>query len=69
MPLSLPRRHWILGTFDADAYYWPEHQVRFFRKGAVAFGPIVHGGIDVRTDQVEQIAPDIADLHRASFPR
>ncbi len=56
--VALPRRHWILGTFDADAYYWPEHQVRFFRKGAVAFGPVVHGGIDLRTDRVDRIAPD-----------
>ncbi len=52
--VALPRRHWILGAFDTDAYYWPEHQVRFFRKGAVAFGPVVHGGIELQTDQIEQ---------------
>ena len=53
--VALPLRHWILGTFDADAYYWPEHHVRFFRKGAVAFGPVVHGGIDCshRTDRAD----------------
>jgi glycosyltransferase involved in cell wall biosynthesis len=56
--VALPLRHWILGAFDADAYYWPEHQIRFFRKGTVAFRPVVHGGIDVRTDRVEQIAAD-----------
>jgi glycosyltransferase involved in cell wall biosynthesis len=55
--VALPRRHWILGTFDAGAYYWPEHQVRFFRKGTVAFAPVVHGGIDLRTDHVDQIPP------------
>ena len=54
----LPRRHWILGTFDANAYHWPEHQIRFFRKGAVAFGPIVHGGIELLTDQVERTPPE-----------
>jgi glycosyltransferase involved in cell wall biosynthesis len=53
--VALPRRHWILGAFDADAYYWPEHQIRFFQRGAVAFGPVVHGGIEVLTDRVEQI--------------
>ncbi len=53
--VALPLRHWILGAFDANAYYWPEHHVRFFRKGAVAFGPTVHGGIDVRTDRIERI--------------
>ena len=63
--VALPLRHWILGAFDADAYYWPEHQIRFFRKGAVAFGPLVHGGIEVRTDRVEQIPADFADLDRA----
>jgi glycosyltransferase involved in cell wall biosynthesis len=56
--VALPRRHWILGAFDPNAYYWPEHQIRFFRKGAVAFGPLVHGGIDLVTDHVEQISPD-----------
>jgi glycosyltransferase involved in cell wall biosynthesis len=53
--VALPRRHWILGAFDANAYYWPEHQIRFFRKGAVAFGPVVHGGIEILTDRVEQV--------------
>jgi glycosyltransferase involved in cell wall biosynthesis len=53
--VALPRRHWVLGVFDANAYYWPEYQIRVFRRGAVAFGPIVHGGIDVLTDRVERI--------------
>lgn len=45
-----------LGPFDADAYYWPEHQVRFFRRGAVEFGRVVHGGIAVRADRVEHVS-------------
>jgi len=56
--VALPRRHWILGTFDADAYYWPEHQIRFFRRGSIEFGPIVHGGTELRTDRIERIAPE-----------
>ena len=56
--VALPLRHWILGAFDADAYYWPEHHLRFFRKGAVTFGPLVHGGIDVHTDRVVQVPTD-----------
>jgi glycosyltransferase involved in cell wall biosynthesis len=56
--VALPRRHWVLGAFDADAYYWPEYLVRFFRRGAVAFGPVVHGGIDVRTERIERIPAD-----------
>jgi glycosyltransferase involved in cell wall biosynthesis len=53
--VALPLRHWILGTFDPDAYYWPEYHVRFFRRGALAFRPVVHGGIEILTDRVEQI--------------
>ena len=36
----------------------PEHHLRFFRKGAVTFGPLVHGGIDVHTDRVVQVPAD-----------
>jgi glycosyltransferase involved in cell wall biosynthesis len=53
--LALPLRHWILGTFRPEAYYWPEHQIRFFRRGAITFAPIVHGGIRVHADHVEQV--------------
>ena len=56
--VALPRRHWILGAFDESACYWPEHQIRFFRKGTLAFGPVVHGGIEVRTDRIERIPAD-----------
>jgi glycosyltransferase involved in cell wall biosynthesis len=54
--VALPRRHWILGAFDPDAYYWPEHQIRFFRRDAVAFSPVVHGGLELRTSHVEHIS-------------
>lgn len=53
--VALPLRHWILGAFDTNAYYWPQYHVRFFRKGAIAFRPVVHGGIDMLTDRVEKI--------------
>ena len=53
--IALPRRHYILGQFDEAAYYWPEHQVRFFRRGAVTFGPVVHGGITVHGERVERL--------------
>ena len=38
-------RHYILGRHDPRAYYWPEHHVRLFRRGAVTFSPTVHAGI------------------------
>lgn len=56
--VALPLRHWILGAFDPDAYYWPEHHIRFFRKGAVSFRPVVHGGMQLHTGNVESIAPE-----------
>src|ERR1700756_1818792 len=37
-------RHYILGTHDEAAYYWPEHQLRLFRRGTVTFGSTVHVG-------------------------
>jgi glycosyltransferase involved in cell wall biosynthesis len=56
--VALPLRHWILGTFDANAYYWPEHHVRFFRKGSVSFRPVVHGGMELHADHVERVSPE-----------
>jgi glycosyltransferase involved in cell wall biosynthesis len=53
--VSLPLRHHILGRFDERAYYWPEHHIRFFRRGAVEFGSTVHGGIRLLSDRIERI--------------
>jgi hypothetical protein len=38
-------RHYILGCHDERAYYWPEHHVRLFRRGAVSFQATIHAGI------------------------
>jgi glycosyltransferase involved in cell wall biosynthesis len=56
--IALPRRHYILGRFDPDAYYWPEHLVRCFRRGTVVFNGTVHGGVTLRTDHVERLPAD-----------
>ncbi len=56
--VALPLRHWILGEFDADAYYWPEHHIRFFRKGAVTFLPVVHGGMEISTHHIDRVAAE-----------
>ncbi len=55
---SLPRRDYILGTHDERAYYWPEHHVRFFRRGAVEFSATVHAGIVPRSDRVLVVAAE-----------
>lgn len=54
----LPQRHYILGIHDEQAYYWPEHQARFFRKDAVEILSTVHGGIKPKTDRVYAIPPE-----------
>ena len=54
----LPLKHHILGRFDPGAYYWPEHHPRFFRRGAIEFGPTVHGGVSVVSDNAVRISPD-----------
>ncbi|HET8995532.1 MAG TPA: glycosyltransferase [Acetobacteraceae bacterium] len=55
---AFPLRHYILGEHDERAYYWPEHHVRWFRRGALSFGRTVHAGMTLHTDRVMQVAPD-----------
>jgi GT2 family glycosyltransferase len=55
---AIPQRHYILGRHDEQAYYWPEHQVRFFDRKAIDINPAVHGGFGIKTDALHQISPD-----------
>lgn len=66
---ALPLRHYILGTHDERAYYWPEHHVRLFRRDAVRFGATVHAGMTLLTDRLFAIPPeDGACIHHLSHP-
>jgi hypothetical protein len=66
---ALPLRHYILGVHDERAYYWPEHHVRLFRRGAVTFPGTVHGGIARHSDRVMQVPPDHGVcIHHLSHP-
>jgi hypothetical protein len=66
---ELPQRHYILGQHDERAYYWPEHQVRLFRRGAVTFCGTVHAGIVRHTDRVARFpASDGVCIHHLSHP-
>lgn len=56
--VALSLRHRIMGAFDPTAYYWPERHIRCIRKGAIVFHPIVHGGVELRTDGIEQVPTD-----------
>jgi glycosyltransferase involved in cell wall biosynthesis len=55
---SIPLRHYIMGSHDPNAYYWPEQHIRFFNKHAVSFSSTVHGGIQTGTHSIQSI--DIA---------
>jgi glycosyltransferase involved in cell wall biosynthesis len=66
---ALPLRHYILGQHDERAYYWPEHHVRLFRRGAVEFSPTVHAGIMHRSDRVMRVSPERGVcIHHLSHP-
>jgi len=53
---ALPLRHYILGVHDERAYYWPEHHIRFFRRGTVEFSATIHACVLPRSDRVLQVA-------------
>ena len=61
----LPRREYILGAHDEAAYYWPEHHLRLFRRGTVAFSGTVHAGLTLHSDSVLYFPPEsgVAILH------
>jgi glycosyltransferase involved in cell wall biosynthesis len=66
---EIPQRHYILGQHDERAYYWPEHQVRLFRRGAVTFARTVHAGIVRHSDRVMRFAAsDGICIHHLSHP-
>lgn len=52
---AIPLRHYILGTHDERACYWPEAHYRLFRRGAINFIPTVHGGIVLSSDRIATI--------------
>lgn len=37
-----PKREYILGRHDEDAYYWPSYNIRAFRRGAAEFVSTLH---------------------------
>ena len=57
--LQIPIKHYILGRHEPRAYYWPEWRPTLFRRGAVEFGPAVHGGTRIvgRAERLPQDHP------------
>ncbi|KAG8150524.1 glycosyltransferase [Burkholderia catarinensis] len=63
----LPQRHYILGVHDERAYYWPEYQLRFFKRDSVEILSTVHGGIKSKTNRIYTIPPETgACMHHLS---
>ena len=55
---EFPLRHYILGEHDERAYYWPEHHIRLFRRGAIAFSTAVHDGTVLLSDSRYTVPAD-----------
>lgn len=55
---ALPQRHYVMGVHDERAYYWPEAQVRLFRRDAVRFTDTVHAGTQYLSDRLHRVPPD-----------
>jgi GT2 family glycosyltransferase/glycosyltransferase involved in cell wall biosynthesis len=52
---ALSQRHHVLGIHDERAYYWPEAQIRLYRKGALEFAPTVHQGLRLLSDDLYEV--------------
>lgn len=63
---QFPLRHYIIGRHDERAYYWPEHHIRLFRRGAVTFSRTVHAGLAWHTDRTRRFDPDDVCIHHLS---
>jgi Glycosyl transferase family 2 len=67
---EFPRRDYVIGRHDERAYYWPEHHLRLFRRGAVTFSGTVHAGIQRHSDRQARFPPDEAtSIHHFSNAR
>ncbi|MDX8456105.1 glycosyltransferase [Mesorhizobium sp. VK9D] len=50
-----PKREYILGRHDEDAYYWPSYNIRAFRRGSAEFVSTLH-------EEVGRIKGDVHDV-------
>lgn len=60
----IPRKNVIFGKWIRHSRWWPDHNIRFFKKGAVSWSEIIHSvptttgsGLDVFAE------PDLAIVH------
>jgi GT2 family glycosyltransferase len=50
-----PRNEYILGRHSKSAYYYPNTQIRMYKKGSIEFGESVHNGFRILIDSVFDI--------------
>ena len=51
----LPKREYVMGRHDEDAYYWPSYNVRAFRRGSAEFVSTLH-------EEVGRIKGEVYDV-------
>lgn len=54
--VKLPRKNFILGRWIKHTAWWPDYQVRFFRKGHVRWSPLIHSS-PTTTGKTKQLSP------------
>lgn len=55
---TFAQRHYILGQHSENAYYWPESQIRFFKRNAITFDQTVHGGAHIISESIYKVPSD-----------
>jgi hypothetical protein len=55
---AIPRKNYFHDVW-VEHMFWPDHQVRFFRKGAASWSGVIHEHPQI-TGQLEQLPPDPA---------
>jgi glycosyltransferase involved in cell wall biosynthesis len=63
--VRLPRRNFVLGRWLRHSGYWPDYQLRFFRRDSAHWAPYVHTQVEVDgTVATAAASADQAILHR-----
>ena len=52
---KFPRNEYILSRHSKSAYYYPNTQIRMYKKGAIKFSPLVHNGFQLLINSIHEI--------------
>ncbi len=50
--VRIPRKNIILGKWIEHGYWWPDHQIRLFKKNAVKWSPVIHSVPKLNSERV-----------------